>query len=51
MKEGVRGEHYAHDEEVKATVMQSTKFYEVWIHPFIWKWTTAIERNGDYVKK
>ena len=56
MKEGLRGKHYAYDEEVKTAVMkwlreQSTEFYEAGIHALIWRWNSATERNGDYVEK
>ena len=56
MKEGLRGKHYASNEEVKIAVIkwlkeQSTEFYEARIHALIQKWNIVIERNGDYVKK
>ena len=56
MKEGLRGKHYASDEEVKTVVMkwlkeQSTEFYKAVIHALIQRWNIAIERNGNYVEK
>ena len=41
MKEGLRGKHYASNEEIKTAVMkklkeQSTEFYEAAIHTLIW---------------
>ena len=46
MKEGLRGKHYASDEEVKTVVIKWLKE-----HVHIWSWNIAIERNGNYVKK
>ena len=56
MKEGLRGKHYASDEEVKTAVMQwlkkqSTEFYEAGIHALFRRWNIANESNGDYVEK
>ena len=56
MKEGLRGKHYASDEEVKTAVMkllkeQSTVFYEARIHALIRRWDITTERNGDNVEK
>ena len=56
MKEGLRGKHYASDEEVGTVVMkrlkeQSIRFYEVGIHVFIRRWNIATKKNGDYVQK
>ena len=56
MKEGLRGKHYASDEEVKITVTrwlreQSTEFYKAGIYTLIWRWNIAIEKNSDYVEK
>ena len=50
MKEGLRGKHYACEEESKNALMkwfpeQSTEFYEAEIHALIRIWN--IERNDD----
>ena len=54
MKEGLRGNHFASDEEVKTVLMkwlkqQSTEFYEAWIHTLIRRWNIDTERS--YVEK
>ena len=56
MKEGLKGQHYARDEEMKVERMkwlkeQSTKFYEAGINALIWRWNITMERNCDYVDK
>ena len=57
MKEGLRGKHYASDEEVKTALTrkwlkeQPTEFNEAGIYALIRRWNIAIERNDDYVEK
>ena len=55
IKEGLRGKHYASDEEVKTAVTmwlkkQLAECYEAGIHALIWRRNVAIEKNGDYVE-
>ena len=54
MKKGLRGKHYASDEEGKTAVMkwlkEQSEFYKAGIHALIW-WNIATERNSDYVEK
>ena len=47
MKEGLRGKHFASDEEVKIAVIkllkeQLTEFYKAVIYTLIWRWNIAI---------
>ena len=56
MEEDLRGKHYISNEEVKTVGIkwlkeQLTEFYKAGIHALIWRWITAIERNGNYVEK
>ena len=56
MKDGLRGKHYASEEEVKTSVIkwlkeQSIEFYEVGIHALIQRWNIAIKWNVDNVEK
>ena len=56
VEEGLRGKHYASNEEVKTVLKkwlkeQWTEIYETGIHALIWRWGIAIERNSDYVEK
>ena len=56
MKEGLRGKHFASEEELKTAGMKSLKeqsreFHEAMIHALIGRWNIAIKRNRDYVEK
>ena len=56
MKEGLRGNQYGNDNEVKTAVLnwlrhQPAEFYNSGIHALIHRWTVALERGGDYVEK
>ena len=56
MKEALRGNRYSTDDEVKAAIKgwlreQSADFYNAGIHALLQRWTTAIQRGGDYVEK
>ena len=52
MKEGLRGNRYSNDNEVKTAVLnwlrhQLAEFYNTGIHPLVHRWTVALERGGD----
>ena len=56
MKEGLRGNRYGNDNEVKTAVLnwlrhQPAEFYNTGIHALVHRWTVALERGGDYVEK
>ena len=56
MKEGLRGNRYGNYNEVKTAVLnwlrhQPAEFYSNDIHAFVYRWTVALERDGDYVEK
>ena len=56
IKECVRGEHYASDEEVKTVVIkwlkeQSIEFHGAGIYALIQRWNITIERNSDFFEK
>ena len=56
MKEGLRGNRYGNDNEVKTAVLnwlrhQPAEFYNTGIHVLVHRWTVALERGGDYVEK
>ena len=56
MKEGLQGNQYGNDNEVKTAVLnwlrhQPAEFYNTGIHAFVHRWTLALERGGDYVEK
>ena len=56
MKEGLRGNRYGNDNEVKTAVLnwlrhQPAEFYNTGIDALVHRWTVALERGGDYVEK
>ena len=56
MKEGLRGNQYGNDNEVKTAVLnllryQPAEFYNTGIHALVHRWTVVPERGGDYVQK
>ncbi|KAF6028815.1 hypothetical protein EB796_012879 [Bugula neritina] len=56
MKEGLRGQRFSTDEEVKTAVRswlrsQPSFFYEAGIHALIKRWTAAVDNGGDYIEK
>ena len=56
MKEGLRGNQYGNDNEVKTAVLnllghQPAEFYNTGIHALIHRWTVALERGVDYEEK
>ena len=56
LKEGVRGQHFTSDQEVKHAVrnwlkMQPADFYKAGIVSLVHRWTVGIEKCGDYIEK
>ena len=55
MKEGLRGNRYGNDNEMKTAVLNwlrhQPEFYNTGIHARVHRWTVALERGGDYVEK
>ena len=56
LKEGVRGQHFTSDQEVKHAVrnwlkMQPADFYKAGIVFLVHRWTVGIEKCGDYIEK
>ncbi|KAF6027711.1 hypothetical protein EB796_013984 [Bugula neritina] len=56
MKEGLRGQRFSTDEEVKTAVRswlrsQPSSFYEARIHALIKQRTAAVDNGGDYIEK
>ena len=56
LKEGVRGQHFTSDQEVKNAVrnwlkMQPADFYKAGIVSLVDRWTVGIEKHVDYIEK
>ena len=56
LKNAIRGRHFEDDDEVIDAVKtwlcrQSTEFYRQGLHALLLRWSTAVERAGDYVAK
>ena len=56
LKEGVTGQHFTSDQEVKNAVrnwlkMQPAGFYKIGIVSLVHQWTVGIEKRGDYIEK
>ena len=56
LKEGVRGQHFTSDQEVKHAVrnwlkMQLADFYKAGIVSLVHRWTVGIEKCEDYIEK
>ena len=56
IKEGLRGNRYGNDNEVKTAVLnwrrhQPAEFYNTDVRALVHRWTVSLERGGDYVEK
>jgi len=56
LKEGVRGQHFTSDQEVKHAVrnwlkMQPADFHKAGIVSLVHRWTVGIKKRRDYIEK
>ena len=56
LKDGVRGQHFISDQEVKNAVrnwlkMQAADFCKAGIVSLVHRWKVGIEKRGDYIEK